>query len=965
MRGVLFFLSIPFCALGALAQPASTQVKELLSSLEKKEHMGNQSLIKNIRFENIGPSVMSGRVVDLAVNPNNPAAFYVGYASGGLWYTNNNGTTFSPVMDSSHTQNIGRIAVDWGTGTIWVGTGENNASRSSYAGIGILKSTDRGKTWKSMGLADAHHVGAILINPNNPDELTVGVTGHLYSPNVERGVYKTNDGGKTWKKTLALGDLTGIIDMAHAPNNFNIQYAAAWQKNRKAWNFEGSGTGSGIYKSTDGGTSWTKMTLPESGFPSGKGVGRIGLAVFDVNTLYAVLDNQGRREKSKSHKKRPEDLVKDDFKGMSVSEFLALDHTILNTFLKTNGFQEKYRAQNVKQMVRSGNVRPADLAKYLENANSLLFDTPVIGPEVYLSTDGGKTWNKRNEDYIDDLFYSYGYYFGLIRVDPSDKDKIYLGGVPIVRSEDGGRTFVSINGDNVHADHHALWINPKRPGHLINGNDGGVNISYDNGQSWIKNNSPKVGQFYAINVDHAEPYNVYGGLQDNGVWKGPHNADENSAWHQTGHYPWEMLLGGDGMQVQIDPRNPNVVYTGFQFGNYYKLDLEQGRRTGIQPKHELGEAPLRFNWQTPIVLSSHNPDILYLGSNKLHRSLNQGADWEAISADLTQGGKLGNVAYGTLTTISESPLQFGLLYAGSDDGRLHISKNGGSDWEDIGKNIPLSHSENLPNLNGLWVSRVVASKHQKGRVYTSLNGYRWDDFTPYVFVSEDYGRTWNDLGHTLPASPVNVVLEDPGNPDLLFIGTDNGLYASMDRGITWQLFQSGMPNVAVHDLVIQPNAKHLLAGTHGRSIYKADISILQQLNQEILDKQLHVFTPNSILFSPDWGTLGGFWSRPTTPGLDIVFYSAEPAAIQAIISTKDGIAVSSTEMEAHKGLNVLSYDLAFSKSGKSNYLKKNKKKLSIADNGKTYLPKGTYLVKIKGNGKDVQTEFEIHNPSKN
>ncbi|MEM7382663.1 MAG: glycosyl hydrolase, partial [Bacteroidota bacterium] len=533
-----------------------------------------------------------------------------------------------------------------------------------------------------------------------------------------------------------------------------------------------------------------------SGFPTGEGVGRIGLAVFDANILYAVHDSQFRREKSKAADKSSDKLEKEDFKSMTSASFLGLEDSKLDDFLKNNNFQEKYKANNVKAMVRSGAVKPADLAKYLEDANSLLFDTPVIGAEVYRSEDGGNSWTKMNENYIDDLYYSYGYYFGEIRVDPQNKEKIYLGGVPLIASDDGGKSYHSISKENVHSDHQALWVNPKRTGHLINGNDGGLNMTYDDGENWTKHNSASVGQFYAINVDNQEPYHVYGGLQDNGVWMGPHTASEDSKWHQTGHNPWKSILGGDGMQVQIDSRDPNTVYTGFQFGNYYRLDLEKEKRKPIQPKHELGEAPFRFNWQTPILLSPHNQDILYLGGNKLHRSMNQGDSWETISEDLTQGGKKGNVAYGTLTTISESPHQFGLLYTGSDDGFIQMSKNAGGSWQNVSSGFP----------KDLWVSRVAASKHKKERVYASLNGYRWDDFTPYIYKSDDYGKNWVSISANIPMSPVNVILEDPENEHLLFAGTDNGLYASFDQGLSWELFQNGIPNVAVHDLVIQPEA---------------------------------------------------------------------------------------------------------------------------------------------------------------
>ncbi|HAF79355.1 MAG TPA: glycosyl hydrolase, partial [Maribacter sp.] len=757
------------------------------------------------------------------------------------------------------------------------------------------------------------------------------------------------DGGKTWKKTLFIDDNTGIIDVAVSPNNYQMQYAAAWQKDRKAWNFSGSGEGSGIYKSTDAGTTWTKISTPSSGFPMGEGVGRIGLAVFDDNIVYAVHDNQFRREKSKEKKEKQSGLTKDDFKSLSKEQFLKLNDKELNEFLKTNNFHEKYRAANVKQMVRSNAVQPADLALYLEDANSMLFDTPVIGAEVYRSNDGGKTWSKQNEDYIDDLFYSYGYYFAQISVDPNNIDAIYLAGVPIIASKDGGKTYTSINGDNVHADHHALWINPKLPGHLINGNDGGVNTSYDDGKNWFKNNSPTVGQFYAIAVDNEKPYNIYGGLQDNGVWKGPHNAEENSEWQQTGQYPWKSILGGDGMQVEIDDRNANIVYTGYQFGNYFRIDLEKNQRNYIQPKHELGESPYRFNWQTPILLSPHNQDILYMGSNKMHRSLNKGDTWETISTDLTQGGKQGNVAYGTLTTISESTYKFGMLYTGSDDGLIQRTDNGGGSWITVSNNLP----------QNLWVSRVITSKHNENRVYATLNGYRSDDFTPYVFVSDDKGSTWKNISNNIPTSAVNVIVEDPENENLLFVGTDNGLYVSLDRGTTWQSFQNGMPYVAVHDLVIQQDAKHLVVGTHGRSIYTANIAALQNLTSEIQNKALHVYTLKNIKHSSRWGNSWSSWSKPRTPGLDITFYSDSDDVYEAKIVSSDDIVVSETEIIADKGLNVLSYDVAFSKIGKMNYLKKHKTVLKQADNGSTYLPKGTYTIEIKGNGTVEKTTFDI------
>jgi len=940
----IFRIVFLFTTICLSAQQPATNSELVKKALQEKQKLTETSIIKNIPFTNIGPTIMSGRMADIDVNPNDPTEFYVGYASGGLWYTNNNGTTFTPLLDSSPTQNVGDIAIDWKNGTIWVGTGEKNSSRSSYAGIGMLKSTDQGKTWEHIGLEDSHHISRVVINPNNSNEVVVGVIGHLYSSNEERGIFKTVDGGKSWTKTLFINNDTGIIDVVAAPENPNVLYAASWERDRKAWNFQGNGKNSAIFKSTDGGDSWTNISK-KNGFRNGDGVGRIGLTVYDENTVYALHDSQFRRTSDVNKKETSKTLSKEDFKKMSVDEFLKLTDQKINSYLKTNGFQEKYRAENVKQMVRVGSVKPIDLAKYLEDANSLLFDTPVEGAEVFMTTNGGKSWKKTHKGQIDDLYFSYGYYFGEIRVDPQDKNGIYVMGVPILKSKDGGKTFESISRENVHADHQALWVNPNRKGHLIDGNDGGLNLSYDDGESWTKLNVPSVGQFYAIYADNQTPYNVYGGLQDNGVWTAKHTAKIDKSWHQSGQNPYEEIMGGDGMQVQVDERNPNIVYTGYQFGNYSRINRETGRRKKIQPKHTLGENPYRFNWQTPIHLSKHNQDILYLGGNKLHRSLNQGDTWETISEDLTGGGRKGNVAYGTLTTISESPFQFGLLYVGSDDGHVHISKNGGGSWERISDSFPKE----------LWVSRVIASQHKKERVYVTLNGYRWDDFTAYVYMSDDYGITWKNISNNIPTSPVNVIKEDPVNPDLLYLGTDNGAYASLSRGGKWLPFSNGLPNVAVHDLVIQPEAKHLLLGTHGRSLYKANIASLQLVTDDFDTKQTHIFSISNIRKRADWGSTWSKWLKPNTPKITIPYFSnrTKKSTIDVYLGE---VKVNSFKIASENGFNEATFDVSFSKKGRKRYLRNFKDaSISAAQNGVYYLPKGKYTVKIG----DATETFEV------
>ena len=388
MRLLYFIITGLFFCTTSFAQQVASSAITIENALAQKEELTQNSIVKNLPFKNIGPTIMSGRVVGFAVNPDNPIEFYVGYASGGVWHTKNNGTSFTPILDNSPTQNVGCLAMDWKSGTLYVGTGEVNSSRSSYAGIGLLKSSDGGDTWVNLGLKDSHHISSILINPDNANNIVVGVVGHLYSNNDERGIFKTLDGGKTWNKTLFVNDQSGIIEVVNDPSNFNLMYASSWDKDRKAWNFKGDGPGSGIYKSEDGGTTWMHVSGSGSGFPIGDGVGRIGLAIFDANTVYAIHDNQKRREDNKN-KKTDDGLTKEDFKTMSDSKFLSLDNKKLDQYLRSNGFQEKYKAENVKQMVRTGSVQPVDLAKYLEDANSMLFDTPVIGAEVYKSIDGG------------------------------------------------------------------------------------------------------------------------------------------------------------------------------------------------------------------------------------------------------------------------------------------------------------------------------------------------------------------------------------------------------------------------------------------------------------------------------------------------------------------------------------------------------------------------------------------------
>ena len=914
----------------SFAQPQSSDSAKLVDAYQQKEELTKSSRVKNIHFRNIGPTIMSGRVVALEVNPKDPTRFYVAYASGGVWYTDNNGTSFKSISEDWPTQNIGEITMDWKNKILWVGTGENNSSRSSYSGIGILKTEPNGSNWVNVGLTDSHHIGKILINPTNKDHVIVGVTGHLYSKNNNRGVYVTKDGGITWKKTLYIDDGTGIIDMAYTPNSFNIMYATAWEKDRKAWNLNEGGNSSAIYKSIDAGETWYNISKEDSGFPVGDGVGRIGIAVFDENIIYAVLDNQFFR--TRNSKQNDEGLGRDSFKNMSIKEFNKISDKDLKSFLRSNRFPSKYTVERIKSDIDDEKISPSDLNKYLVDANSELFNTPIIGAEVYRSDDGGNNWTKTHETFLDGVYNTYGYYFGKIHVDPSNSDKIYTYGVPIITSDDGGKSFYRIGKENVHADHHDLWINPNKSGHLINGNDGGVNITYDDGKNWIKNNSTEVGQFYAINVDYDKPYNVYGGLQDNGVWKGPHNSIENKRWNMNGKYPWEMIMGGDGMEVQIDNRDSNTVYTGFQFGFYYRLELDSGKRKSIKPVHELGESPYRFNWQTPILLSPHNQDIVYFGTNHFHKSNDKGDSWQLTSKDLTNGGKKGNVPYGTITTIAESPIVKDLLYVGTDDGLIHVSKNGGKTWKNISQNLP----------QDMWVSKVYASSHNEKVIYASLNGYRWDNFSPYLYKSENYGKTWTSISSNLPDSPINVVIEDNINQNILYVGNDHGVYVSLDSGINWEPFSSGLTSAAVHDLVIQKDENHLLIGTHGRSIYLTEIEKIQGLSDEILNSSLYVYPLKSIKKLASWGVKRSIWSESNNPNLELTIFSSSKKEYQLSIIDSEGNSIYNVSDKLDRGFNFVDYNLRHNQN-----------------NNNDFLDKGSYKVLIITDKDNLEKEFQI------
>jgi photosystem II stability/assembly factor-like uncharacterized protein len=834
---LLLLLSVNY----ANAQIKPSTAAERLNGLQKRKLLENNSLLKDIKFRNIGPVQMNGRVVDIEANPNDPTEFYVAYASGGLWYTNTNGLSFTPVFEREDAFSIGDVAVNWPapnqtgqTKTIWVGTGEVNSSRSSYSGTGVYKSTDNGKTWQYLGLPESHHIGKIVLHPTDNNIAWVAALGHLYSANKERGVYKTVDGGKTWKQTLYVDDNTGAVEMDINNKNPNELYAATWYRERRAWDWKESGKTSAIYKSMDGGDTWKAVTLPGSGFATGDKLGRIGVAVFqkNPNIVYAVLDNNTLKPDTAKKKIDTTKYNVDDFKNISKENFALLNDKKLDSFLMKNNFDAKYRSASVKELVKNDKVKPTAVYDWLV-ADDGFQNAGIIGCEVYRSDDAGATWKKTNTKEIT-TFNTYGYYFAKLSLSATDDSKVVVLGFNCIYSSDSGKTFAITDKNATHPDWHACWINPNRDGHWITGNDGGCNITYDYGKHWFKVNSIAMGQFYHITTDDAKPYNVYGGLQDNGTWFGSSklsnsfsDEDEDEGDREDGPdaYDWKGINGGDGMQVQVDTRDNKTVYSGFQFGFYSRRTTDGGRGTFIHPMHELGQPKLRYNWQTPIWLSKHSQDVFYYGSNKFHRSLQKGEKMEALSGDLTNGKRDGKIPFGTLTTIAESPMKFGLIYTGSDDGNIYVTKDGGYTFTKISTSLPKT-------MQGLYVSRVTPSMYKEGRVYVTLNAYRNDNFMPYLLVSEDYGTTWVSLGNDLPTEPLNVVKEDPKKENIIYVGSDNGLYASFDMGKNFMSMGNNLPRVPVHDIAIQQRENELLVGTHGRSIYITKLDAVQAVYEK-------------------------------------------------------------------------------------------------------------------------------------
>lgn len=929
---LLTLLFVPIeSTLSQEVQIPPTTAEERSESIDQRQRMRAQSPFREYPVRNVGPVVMSGRVTDIAVEEDNPRHFFVAYASGGVFESTNSGNTMHPIFDHQGTLTIGDIAISAADKqTLWVGTGENNSSRSSYAGTGVYKSSDGGESWEFAGLRGSQHIGRIITHPQDPDIAWVASQGPLYSMNDVRGVYKTTDGGETWDRTLTPADSTGVIDLVRHPDNPDILWAATWQRFRQAWNFQEGGEGSAVWKSTDGGETWRQSM---DGFPSGSHVGRIGLDVSASNPdiLYAFLDNQ--YESKTEEESDPDQLNQVDFIDMSEEEFLALDNEKLNNYLRRNGFPQKHTAESVKEDVRDGEYEPRALSDYLGDANEALFETDIKGAEVYRSEDGGESWDLAQKYELPGVINTYGYYFGEIRVSPSDPDVVYIMGVPILKSTDGGETWFEIaENQPVHVDHHAMWIDPDDSQHLLLGNDGGLYESHDGGINFIHHNVAPVGQFYSVEVDMEEPYNIYGGLQDNGVFFGSSQGSPDDQQY------WQRLFGGDGMHVAVDPRNSDRVYTGFQFGNYFRIAGGDGGQTArITPSHELGEDRYRYNWNTPIEMSNHNPDILYFGSQKVNRSFDRGESWETVSPDLTNDLPSGNVPYSTLTTLSESPVNFEVVWAGTDDGNVHVTRNGGESWERV--------SDDLPRRR--WVSEVHASEHDAGTAYVSLNGYRYDEFKTYLYKTTDYGQSWSSVKGNLPEDVANVVIQDPVKPDILYAGLDHGTFVSFNDGERWHLL-NGIPNVASYDMLVHPRDRELVVGTHGRSIYVADLEPVHTVSGH-RDQAIFAFQPDDVEYDEEWGERDAGYEEADEPSVEWMYWigddSVEGGELTLTLTDGEDNRVAELTDSAHYGFNVIPWNLE-------------------TDEGE-YLGPGSYTLTYEINGNTDETTFEIRSGGNN
>ena len=738
LTSILFLVLILSNNISSQPVTQNTSAEARMKMYENHVSMAEKSLFKKLNWQFIGPTNISGRMTDVeVVRPHGKNyIIYAAGATGGVWKTTNEGTTWEPIFENYPTASIGDVTLaPSNQNIVWIGTGEANIFRSSNAGTGVYKSIDAGKTWQHMGLVNTHTIPRIIVHPTNPDIVYVAASGNEWTFNEDRGLYKTTDGGKTWNKIFYKNEKTGVIDLVIDPTDPNTIYLSTWQRVRKKWNDprnEKDYDGSSIYKSVDAGKTWIEIS---KGLPEAKFRGRTGIDIStsNPNVLYAFIDNY--------------------------------------------------------EILRE-NTDPENLDSYGRPRGGV-----IKGATVFRSDDKGNTWKQMSEQnqYMETLAATYGWVFAQIRVDPKNENKIFVMGLALNVSEDAGKTFKPLYG--MHGDHHGLWIDPDNTDYLVNVNDGGLAISYDAGKNWktFIENFPLV-QFFTMQYDMAKPFKVYGSIQDHGSYRA--QVDLSHGRDRIPEQKFESIPGGEGTIHAIDPTNPDIVYSTSFYGAISRSDLKTRENKNIMPKTAKDEPRLRGQWLTPFIISLHNTNTLYIGYQYIYKTTDRGDSWQRISNDLTYNdpNKSGDIPYQTIFSISESPLKAGLIYAGTDDGRVHVTKDDGKTWKEITKGLPY----------GKWVSELAASKYDEATVYMSQNGKRDEDFTPYLWKSTDYGETWQSIVNNFPTGPVNVIKEDPVNKNILYSGNDFGVYISFNGGKFWYSLQCNLPTNYVHDLIIHP-----------------------------------------------------------------------------------------------------------------------------------------------------------------
>ena len=806
---------------------------------------------------------MGGRISDMAFVPGNPKAFYIGYASGGLWRTSNRGTTFEQLFKNEETSSIGSVVVsdapaDWkgwdkdvpkaerkekGKGKIiWVGTGEGNGRNSSSWGNGVYRSTDGGETWTHLGLEDSHDIPRMAVDPRDPDTCYVAALGHLWGPNDTRGVYKTSDGGKKWERVLFIDVETGCCDIAVDPKNPDTVYAAMYHRRRTPFSFSSGGPEGGIYRSTDAGKTWTKLA---GGLPTK--TGRIGIDIFpgDTKKLIAVVEST-------------------------------------------------------------------------ENGANSIRDDRMRGGGVFRSDDGGDTWTRHS------VRSPRAFYFSKIKFDPNNDQRVYMLGWTTEVSDDGGATFRGGWADLLHADHHAILIDPNDSDHIIVATDGGASQTFDGGKSWDFLNTMPVGQFYNISVDDSDPYRIIGGLQDNGTWVGPsatnrlQRKDDAQRVGACGitNADWQTVVWGDGFHAEFDPEDPNLVYGEWQGGNLTMANLVTGERRYIAPEAREGEPRHRFNWNSPFFISAHDPKVIYIAGNSVFEITNRGEKWERISGDLTtkDPDKMETVGsnaetYCTVVSLAESGAKKGVLWSGSDDGLIHVTQDDGKTWRNV---TPVT-------VKGRYISRIEASVHFAGTAYVTVDGHRSDDYDPCVLATDDFGKSWRDITSNLPKRrSCMVVREDRFNSDVLYLGTEGGVFLSLNKGGDWvRMHGEALATVPVYDIKQQARVRDLVLGTHGLSIWVLDgAGWIGELSQDVLSSPLHLFSIQDA--RPQWFLeYSGLWThkifRAQNPptGVKIDYWISEYTGddLSITIENDKGIMMKKLSGSNAPGYNRVTWDL--------------------------------------------------------